>query len=50
MRLSEFDYHLPEERIAQTPLEKRDESKLMVLDKDNKTREDKIFKDIESEL
>lgn len=50
MRLSEFDYHLPEERIAQTPLEKRDESKLMVLDRNKKTREDKIFKDIESEL
>lgn len=50
MKLSDFDYELPEERIAQTPLEKRDESKLMIVDKDNKTREDKIFKDILEEL
>ena len=28
-----FDYELPEELIAQTPLEKRDNSKLMILDK-----------------
>lgn len=50
MKLEEFDYHLPEERIAQTPLEKRDESKLMILNKEEKTREDKIFKDIINEL
>jgi len=35
MLLSEFDYNLPENLIAQTPLEKRDESKLLVLDKNN---------------
>ena len=33
MRTEDFDYYLPEELIAQTPLEKRDSSKLLVLDK-----------------
>ena len=32
MRLDEFDYDLDKELIAQTPLEKRDGSRLMVLD------------------
>lgn len=50
MKLSEFDYHLPEESIAQTPLEKRDESKLMILNKKEKTREHKIFKNILEKL
>ena len=31
--LSEFDYHLPEELIAQTPLKNRASSRLMVLNK-----------------
>ena len=35
MKVSEFDYELPEELIAQTPIKKRDESRLMVLDKEN---------------
>lgn len=34
MQLEDFNYELPEELIAQTPLEKRDSSKLLVLDKD----------------
>lgn len=46
MKLEEFDYVLPEELIAQTPIEKRDESRLMVLDKSQKTIEHKQFKDI----
>ena len=46
MKISEFDYHLPEELIAQTPLEKRDTSRLMVLDRQTKTIEDKHFYDI----
>ncbi len=46
MKLSEFDYHLPEELIAQTPLEKRDTSRLMVLDRKTETIEDKHFYDI----
>ena len=32
MNLSDYDYILPEELIAQTPIKKRDESKLLVLD------------------
>jgi len=50
MKLSEFDYDLPESQIAQNPLEKRDESKLMVLDKHKKQRDHKVFKDIIKEL
>ena len=46
MKVSEFKYDLPEELIAQTPIKKRDESRLMVLDKNRKTIEHKIFKDI----
>ena len=46
MKVSEFDYELPEELIAQTPIKKRDESRLMILDKENKKIEHKIFKDI----
>ena len=33
MKVTDFDYELPEELIAQTPMEKRDESRLMVLDR-----------------
>lgn len=46
MQVQEFNYNLPEELIAQTPLKKRDESRLMVLDKNEKTIEHRIFKDI----
>ena len=46
MKVSEFNYNLPEELIAQVPIEKRDESRLMILDRNNKTIEHKIFKDI----
>ena len=46
MKLSDFDYELPEELIAQTPIEKRDEARLMVLHRNDKTIEHKIFKDI----
>lgn len=46
MKLEEFDYYLPEELIAQVPISKRDESRLMVLDRENKTIEHKAFKDI----
>lgn len=46
MELSDFNYYLPEELIAQTPIEKRDESRLMVLDKNTGEIEHKIFKDI----
>ena len=43
MRTDDFDYNLPEELIAQTPLEKRSESKLMVLDKDGNVEHKKFF-------
>lgn len=46
MNVSDFNYHLPEELIAQVPLEQRDESRLMILDKQNKKIEHKTFKDI----
>lgn len=46
MKLEEFDYYLPEELIAQTPLEKRDSSRLLVLDKKTKEYEDKHFYNI----
>lgn len=46
MKISEFDYELPEELIAQTPLEKRDHSRLMVLNRETHTIEDKRFYDI----
>ncbi len=46
MNVSEFNYELPEELIAQTPILKRDESRLMVLNRNEKTIEHKTFKDI----
>ena len=46
MKVSEFNYELPEELIAQIPLKDRTASRLMVLDRENKTIEDKQFKDI----
>ena len=46
MQVSDFNYELPEELIAQTPIKKRDESRLMVLDRNKRTIEHKIFKDI----
>ena len=46
MRTDDFDYYLPEELIAQTPLEKRDESRLMILDKKTGNIEHKHFYDI----
>ena len=46
MKVSDFNYNLPEELIAQVPLEKRDESRLMVLNREKQTIEDKTFKDI----
>ena len=46
MKVTEFDYELPEELIAQTPIKKRDESRLMVLNRKEQTIEHKIFKDI----
>lgn len=46
MKTSDFFYNLPEELIAQTPLEPRDSSRLMVLHKDSDSIEHKHFYDI----
>lgn len=46
MKTSDFNYYLPEELIAQTPLEKRDTSRLMVLNKETGEISHKHFFDI----
>lgn len=46
MLLSEFDYDLPEDLIAQMPSDKRENSRMLVLDKENKTIVHKHFFDI----
>lgn len=46
MKVKDFYFYLPEELIAQHPLEKRDESKLMVLDKKSGEIQHETFKDI----
>jgi len=46
MQLDDFDYDLPEELIAQVPLKKRDESRLLVLDKNTGNIEHKKFPNI----
>ena len=46
MKTDDFDYYLPEELIAQTPLKKRDSSRLLVLDKETGEVEHKHFSDI----
>ena len=46
MDLKDFNYDLPEELIAQDPLEDRSSSRLMVLHKDTGRIEHKIFRDI----
>ena len=50
MKLSDFDYELPEELIAQTPIKTRDRSRLMVLDKKTGKVAHKHFYDIKREL
>ena len=42
MRLSELDYELPEELIAQSPMEPRDASRLLIVDRTADTLEDAI--------
>lgn len=46
MNLSEFDYHLPSELIAQKPLARRDDSRLMVLKRQSGGIEHKKFRDL----
>ncbi len=46
MKVSDFNYELPEALIAQVPIKNRDESRLMILDRKKQTIEHKHFKDI----
>ena len=46
MRTKDFDYELPEELIAQTPVEPRDSSRMMVCNRNNSLREGRIFRNI----
>jgi len=50
LKTSDFDYHLPESSIAQTPAEPRDSSRLLVLRRDTGTVEHKIFRDVSDYL
>lgn len=50
MKTSELDYQLPEELIAQDPIEKRDNSRLMVVNRDTGEIEHKTFRDLLSYL
>ena len=46
MKLEECDYYLPEELIAQVPIKKRDASRLMVLDRNDRSINHEVFKNI----
>ena len=46
MKLSHFSFDLPDELLAEHPSEHRDESRLMVLNREKQTIEHKQFKDI----
>lgn len=46
MRTAQFDYHLPNELIAQNPSERREQSRLLVLRRDNSNIESRYFSDI----
>ena len=50
MKTSDFYYDLPQELIAQTPVEPRDSSRLMVINKDNGEIEHRIFRDLPNYL
>ena len=50
MNTNDFDFDLPEELIAQTPLEKRDASKLLILDRKTGQFQDRHFDAILDEL
>ncbi|MGB1252436.1 MAG: tRNA preQ1(34) S-adenosylmethionine ribosyltransferase-isomerase QueA [Candidatus Promineifilaceae bacterium] len=50
MLTADFDYHLPADRIAQTPVEPRDSSRLMVVHRDSGEIEHRTFRDISDYL
>jgi len=49
-RLSDYDYHLPRELIAQRPPERRDDSRMMVLHRDTQTIEQRQLRDLKTFL
>ncbi|MCG9130161.1 S-adenosylmethionine:tRNA ribosyltransferase-isomerase, partial [Candidatus Poribacteria bacterium] len=46
MKLTDFDYHLPPERIAQSPLQQRDASRLLVVNRTTGTLHHTVFSQI----
>ncbi len=50
MKIADFDYELPAELIAQTPLDARDASRMLVLDRHEQTWSDSSFKDFTQHL
>ena len=46
MKLSDFKYNVPEKLVAQYPSKKRGDSRMMVLNREDQTIEEKAFKDI----
>lgn len=50
MKTSDFDYHLPEELIAQTPLNDRSASRLMVLDREGRIQKHDVFANLTDHL
>lgn len=48
MKLSDFKFNIPKHLIAEFPLAKREQAKMMVLNRENKSIESKIFKDVTS--
>ena len=50
MKLSEFDFDLPEELVANYPSENRDESRLMVIHRETGEIEHKKFKDLKCRI
>ena len=50
MRISEFDYELPEELIAQHPLARRDASRMLVVNRAERNWRDRVFSDLPAEL
>lgn len=46
MKVSDFNYELPQELIAQTPIKNRDESRLLILDREKNTIQHKQFRSV----